>query len=171
MYQTSKRYPCPDPRACIKHQRDIHALVPGIGACRPGHARVISKHCVLISQGPDAKTRGMPSDQHKLVSCPAYFSHAEVKNSLVNGLFRFCSKRHVGGAPIRLLHENDVTYRLNSNREGSAVKALYKRLSQTEPENGLAKECQDFHERTVCVSELANWQGEVPELQMSIRSS
>ena len=45
-----------------------------------------------------------------LVSCPAYFSHAEGKNSLVNGLFRFCSKRHVGGAPIRLLHENDVTY-------------------------------------------------------------
>ena len=32
-------------------------------AC-PGIARVISKHCVLISQGPDAKTHGMPSDQH-----------------------------------------------------------------------------------------------------------
>ena len=45
-----------------------------------------------------------------LVSCPAYFSHAEGKNSQVNGLFCFCSKRHVGGAPIRLLHENDVTY-------------------------------------------------------------
>ena len=28
-----------------------------------------------------------------LVSCPAYFSHAEGKNSLVNGLFRFCSVR------------------------------------------------------------------------------
>ena len=38
----------------------------------------------------------------QVVSCPAYFSHAEGKNSLV--------KRHVGGAPIRLLHENDVTY-------------------------------------------------------------
>ena len=55
--------------------------------------------------------------------------------------------------------------------EGLAVEALYKRLSQTEPENGLAKECQDFHEHMVCASELANWQGEVPELQMSIRLS
>ena len=33
-------------------------------AC-PGIARVISKHCVLISQGPDAKMRGVPSDQYK----------------------------------------------------------------------------------------------------------
>ena len=72
-----------------------------------------------------------------------------------------------------MLHENDVTYCLNvmATNEGSAVEALYKRLSQTEPENGLAKESQDFHERTVCASELVNWQGEVPELQMSIRSS
>ena len=29
-----------------------------------------------------------------------------------------------------------------------------------------AKEFQDFCERTVCVSELENWQCEVPELQM-----
>ena len=28
-----------------------------------------------------------------IVSCPAYFSHAEGKNSLVNGLFCFCSVR------------------------------------------------------------------------------
>ena len=34
-----------------------------------------------------------------------------------------------------------------------------------------AKEFQDFCERTVCVSELENWQCEVPELQMSIRLS
>ena len=27
-----------------------------------------------------------------------------------------------------------------------------------------AKECQDFCERAVCVSELENWQCEVPEL-------
>ena len=27
-----------------------------------------------------------------------------------------------------------------------------------------AKECQDFSERAVCVSELENWQCEVPEL-------
>ena len=33
--------------------------------------------------------------------------------------------------------------------------------------NGLAKNCQDFCERAVCVSELANWHCEVPELQMS----
>ena len=45
-----------------------------------------------------------------LVSCPGYFLHTEGKNSLVNSLFRFCSKRHVSGTPIRLLHENDVTY-------------------------------------------------------------
>ena len=32
-----------------------------------------------------------------------------------------------------------------------------------EPENGAAKECQDFHERVLCVSELANWQCEVTE--------
>ena len=63
-----------------------------------------------------------------------------------------------------------MTSRTATN-EGSTVEALYKRLSQTEPENILAMECQDFHERTACVSELADWQGEVPELQMSIRSS
>ena len=34
-----------------------------------------------------------------------------------------------------------------------------------------AKECQDFCERVVCVSEVENWQCEVPELQMSIRLS
>ena len=52
---------------------------------------------------------------------------------------------------------------------GLAVEALYKRLSQTEPcREQTAKECQDFHERVVCVSELANWQCEVPELQMLV---
>ena len=51
-----------------------------------------------------------------VVSCPAYFLQAEGKNSLVNCLFRFCSKRHVGGAPIRLLHENDVTYCINCDQ-------------------------------------------------------
>ena len=45
-----------------------------------------------------------------IVSCPDYFSHAEGKNSLVNCLFNFCSKHHDRGAPIRLLHANDVTY-------------------------------------------------------------
>ena len=34
-----------------------------------------------------------------------------------------------------------------------------------------AKECQDFCEWAVCVSELDNWQHEVPELQMSVRLS
>ena len=34
-----------------------------------------------------------------------------------------------------------------------------------------AKEFQDFCGRTVCVSELENWQCEGPELQMSIRLS
>ena len=92
----------------------------------------------------------------------------EGKNSLVNGLLRFCSKHHVGGTPIRLLHENEVTY-CNEyvTSEGLAVEALYKRLSQAEAENGPAKECQDFHERVVCVSELANWQCEVPDLLRS----
>ena len=45
-----------------------------------------------------------------LVLCPDYFLHAEGKNSLVNSLFNFCSMRHDRGAPIRLLHENDVMY-------------------------------------------------------------
>ena len=44
-----------------------------------------------------------------VVSCPDFFLHAEGKNSLVNGLFHFCSKFHVGGTPIRLLHVKDVT--------------------------------------------------------------
>ena len=56
-------------------------------------------------------------------------------------------------------------------KEPLAVEALHKKLSQTEPENGPAKGCQDFHERMVCVSELANWQCEVPELQILIRLS
>ena len=31
-----------------------------------------------------------------------------------------------------------------------------------------AKECQDFCERTMCVSGLENWQCEIPELEMPI---
>ena len=60
-----------------------------------------------------------------------------------------------------------------ATNEGLTIEALHKRLSQAEVENGLAKECQDFHECVVglCVSELANWQCEVPELQILIRSS
>ena len=51
---------------CMRHVCAFYVFcVFVIGACRPRHARVISKHCVLISQGPDAKTCGMPSDQHK----------------------------------------------------------------------------------------------------------
>ena len=45
-----------------------------------------------------------------VVSCPDYPLHAEGKNSLVNCLFNFCSVCHDGGAPIRLLYANDVTY-------------------------------------------------------------
>ena len=61
-----------------------------------------------------------------IVSCPDNFPHAEGKNSLVNCLFNFCSKRHVRGAPIRLLHANDVTYCI---KDGKAVEALCRRLS------------------------------------------
>ena len=46
----------------------------------------------------------------EIVTCPEYFSHAEGKNSLVNCLCNFCSKRHDGGAPIRLPLVNGVTY-------------------------------------------------------------
>ena len=38
--------------------------------------------------------------------------------------------------------------------EGKAVEALFRRLSQTEPENGPEKEYQNFFEPVVCVSEL-----------------
>ena len=63
-------------------------------------------------------------------------------------------------------------FRTSSDEKvGGAWERGYKRLSQTEPENGPAKECQDFHERTVRASELANWEGEVPEFQISRRSS
>ena len=48
--------------------------------------------------------------------------------------------------------------------EGLALEALYKRLSQAEAENRPEKKSQDFCECVVCVSELANWQCEVPEL-------
>ena len=45
---------------------------------------------------PSCKLCGDPTEDASpaaLVSSPAYFSHAEGKNSLVNGLFRFCSVR------------------------------------------------------------------------------
>ena len=45
-----------------------------------------------------------------LVHAQTIFLHAERKNNLVNCLFNFCSKRHVRGAPIRVLHANDVTH-------------------------------------------------------------
>ena len=56
----------------------------------------------------DALARAFSQLIKQLVSCPdlffaRYFSHAEGKNSLVNCLSNFCSKRHVRGAPIRLL--------------------------------------------------------------------
>ena len=58
----------------------------------------------------DSKGCGLRTVLLGLVSCPGYFSQTGGKNSLVNSLFRFCSKRHVSGTPIRLLHENDITY-------------------------------------------------------------
>ena len=51
-----------------------------------------------------------------------------------------------------------------ATNEGLAVEALYKGLSQVEAENRPGMECQDFHECVECVSELANWQCEVPDL-------
>jgi len=33
------------------------------------------------------------------------------------------------------------------------------KTSQAEPENRPTKECQNFYELVVCVSELANWHG------------
>lgn len=96
------------------------------------------------------------------VSCPAYFLHMEGKNRLVNGLFCFCSKHHIGGSPIRLLHENEITYCNKWRPKGLAVEVLYKGLSQADAVNGPAKGCQDSNECVVCASELAKWQGEVP---------
>ena len=49
---------------------------------------------------------------------PRLFFAVEGKNSLVNGLFRFCCKCHIGGTPIRLVHVNDVIY-CNQWRQGS----------------------------------------------------
>ena len=54
-------------------------------AC-PGIARVISKHCALISQWPDAKTRSTPPDQHKRAYLQTY-----VCVSVVTIRFRNCS--------------------------------------------------------------------------------
>ena len=51
--------------------------------------------------------------------------------------------------------------------EGEAVEALCRRLRQAEPENRPVKKCQDFCGQGVYVSELANSQFEVSELQMS----
>ena len=45
---------------------------------------------------------------------------------------------------------------------------IHRSLSQAESENGPATEYQ-FFEPVVCVSELVNWQYEVPEFQMSIK--
>ena len=79
--------------------------------------RTLTPHNTEESENtPESPYLGEIKRMRKLVSCPAYFSHAEGKNSLVNGLFRLCSKRHVGGAPIRLLHENDVTYCINCDQ-------------------------------------------------------
>ena len=44
---------------------------------------------------------------------------------LVNGLFCFCSKHHVGSALIRLLHENEITYCNKWRPKGLAVEVLY----------------------------------------------
>jgi len=40
-------------------------------------------------------------------------------------------------------------------------------MQKTKLESGPAKKCQDFHKQAVCISELANWQWEALELQMS----
>ena len=57
------------------------------GEC-PDIARVILKHCVLISQGPDAKTRGVPSDQHKLAYAR---TDVRIAYSVVPIRFRNCA--------------------------------------------------------------------------------
>ena len=46
------------------------SLLESIGACRPGHTRALpGLFCVLISQGPDAKTRGMLPDPYIYHMC------------------------------------------------------------------------------------------------------
>ena len=101
-----------------------------------------------------------------LVSCPNYLSEHGGKNGLVNGLFCFRSKDHNGCTPIRLFHVSDIKYcnkwRLKRARLGS-----WSAMRKTKPENRQVKECQDVCEWAVCVSELANWQCEISELQMS----
>ena len=81
-------------------------------AC-PGIARVILKHCVLISQGLDVKTRSMPSDQHKRA-----YTRTDVRIALQCsdnmlpqlcikcGVAKFCPGTHSAlQAPMLLLEE------------------------------------------------------------------
>ena len=68
----------------------------------PSAGSMYGPHRLLLHAGPfgfraGVFCMGLPNRSldhlHSfLVSCPAYFSHTEGKNSLVNGLFHFCSK-------------------------------------------------------------------------------
>ena len=70
-----------------------------------------------------------------LVPSLFFVRRAGVVNSLVNGLFRFCSKRNVGGAPIRYFIKVTSRTAQMAIKEDMAVEELCKRLSRTEPEN------------------------------------
>ena len=51
-------------------------------------------------------------------------------------------------------------------KDGKAMLGSLSAMQETKPcrtREPLAIECQDFCERAVCVSELENWQCEVPE--------
>ena len=56
---------CTATQSCFLFQAKLYTHRRLQARACPGIARVISKHCVLISHGPDAKTRGVSSDQHK----------------------------------------------------------------------------------------------------------
>ena len=67
-----------------------------------------------------------------------------------------------GGAPIRLLHANDVTYCNGWQPKKTRQLKQETKLGKTRARP--ATECQDFCERAVHVSEVENRQCEVPGL-------
>ena len=117
-------------------------------AC-PGIVQVISKHCVLISQGPDAKTNGVPSDQHKCAYArtDVHIALQCSDNTLLQlcikcGVAKFCPGTHSALQVPMLMHAHKA-HNPNLYSEAVLVYSPYHSkfpflVSFTSPESGLA---------------------------------
>ena len=100
-----------------------------------------------------------------IVPCPDYFPQVESKKGMVNGLFCFVPSTTM----VALQSDCFMWVTLHKFTINGDLRRLgsWSAMQKTKLDSGPAKKCQDFHKQAMCISELANWQWEALELQMS----